>query len=175
MKPVILQLSRWHEQQHWMVMYFWVFIPKNTADLPQGIDFQPIHFLNSPSRHDTASWEPASTSNAWYHGSKTTLKSHLFVTLDLPSAHATTLRMKDEPLRSFHPPWPFVASSRPPSPWIAEELGLLALLPPDQPLPEGGMDKHPGTVSPLNQEDWQVVHTLLEVLPVQCALQQEKF
>lgn len=41
----------------------------------------------------------------------------------------------------------------------------------DQPLPEGGVDKHPGPVPPLHQEDRQVVDTLLEVLPVQRALQ----
>lgn len=52
------------------------------------------------------------------------------------------------------------------SPGVTQELGLFSFFPPDEPLPEGGVDKHPGPVPPLHQEDGQVVHPLLEVLPV---------
>lgn len=53
------------------------------------------------------------------------------------------------------------------SPGVTEELCLLSFLPPDQPLPEGRVYKHPGHVPALDEEHGEVVHPLLEVLPLQ--------
>lgn len=41
----------------------------------------------------------------------------------------------------------------PRSPGITQELCLFSFFSPDQPLPEGGVNKHPGPIPPLHQED----------------------
>ncbi|TRZ02778.1 hypothetical protein DNTS_017682 [Danionella cerebrum] len=52
-------------------------------------------------------------------------------------------------------------------PGVTEELGLLSLLPPDEPLSERGMNEHARPVPSLHQKHRQVLHPLLEVVPVQ--------
>lgn len=52
-------------------------------------------------------------------------------------------------------------------PGVTEELGLLSILSPDEPLSKGGVDKHACSVSPLHEEGCEEVSTLLEVVPVE--------
>lgn len=46
-----------------------------------------------------------------------------------------------------------MGDSHPRSPGIAQELCLFSFFSPDQPLPEGRVNKHPGPIPPLHQED----------------------
>ncbi len=55
-------------------------------------------------------------------------------------------------------------------PGIAEELGLLSFFSPYEPLSKGRVHEHTRPVPSLDQEHRQVLHPLLEVVPVQRAL-----
>lgn len=64
----------------------------------------------------------------------------------------------------------FLMFACPFSPRVAQEFCFFPFFSPDQPLSEGGVNKHPGAIPPLHKEDRQVIYTLLEILPVQGAL-----